>query len=111
MFFLVYFVIEFIYSLRKIPNINKGDVVVIEKLDGKFDNLKVGQVVAYKYGNIIIVHRLVDIVKVEDEYYFYTKGDANTDIDNYPIRESMMIGIVNIRVPYVGLPTVWLNEL
>ena len=93
------------------PNINKGDVVVIEKLDGKFDNLKVGQVVAYKYGNIIIVHRLVDIVKVEDEYYFYTKGDANTDIDNYPIRESMMIGIVNIRVPYVGLPTVWLNEL
>ena len=100
-----------IASGSMIPNINKGDVVVIEKLDGKFDNLKVGQVVAYKYGNIIIVHRLVDIVKVEDEYYFYTKGDANTDIDNYPIRESMMIGIVNIRVPYVGLPTVWLNEL
>ncbi len=93
------------------PNIRKGDVVVIEKLDGKFDTLKVGDVVAYNYGKIIIVHRLVDIVKVENEYYFYTKGDANTDVDNWPVTEEMMIGTVNIKVPYIGLPTVWLNEL
>ncbi len=100
-----------IASGSMVPNIRKGDVVVIEKLDGKFDDLKVGQVVAYKYGKVIIVHRLINIVKVENEYYFYTKGDANADADNWPVTEDMMIGTVNIKVPFIGLPTVWLNEL
>ena len=93
------------------PNIRKGDVVVIEKIDGKFDELKEGQVIAFKYGNTIIVHRLINILKVEDKYYFYTKGDANADIDKWVVNENMVIGIVNIKVPYIGLPTVWLNEL
>ena len=92
------------------PNIYKGDIVVIDK---KFDysSLKVGQVIAYKYENKIIVHRLVNIVNTDDTYYFYTKGDANNADDNYVIYEDTVIGVVNVRIPYIGLPTVWLNEL
>ena len=92
------------------PNIYKGDIVVIDK---KFDysSLRVGQVIAYKYENKIIVHRLVNIVNTDDTYYFYTKGDANNADDNYVIYEDTVIGVVNVRIPYIGLPTVWLNEL
>lgn len=94
------------------PNIDKGDVVVIEKIDKNYDLLKEGQVIAYKYNGIIVVHRLINIIKYDDEhYYFYTKGDANLESDNYAITEDMVIGIVNLKVPYIGLPTVWLNEL
>ncbi len=93
------------------PNILKGDVVIVEKLDNKFDDLKIGQVVAYKKDRIIVVHRLYNMVKVDGEYFFYTKGDNNDFVDNYKITEDMMIGVVNVRVPFIGYPTVWLNNL
>lgn len=91
------------------PNILKGDVVVIEKINKK--DIQIGNVIAYKYDKRIIVHRLVKNIKVGEELYYYTKGDANYDIDNYKITEDMIIGVVNIRVPYIGYPTVWINEL
>ena len=91
------------------PHINKGDIVIVEK-SNDYKNIEIGQVIAYKYQNITIVHRLVKKVKGDNQYYFYTKGDANQDVDSYPITEDMVLGIVNIKIPYLGLPTVWLNE-
>ena len=93
------------------PKIYKGDVVVIEKINDRFDELEVGQVIAYRYEGIMIVHRLIKIEKVNDEYYFYTKGDNNATEDNYAIREEMIYGTVNVKIPFIGIPTVWLNEL
>lgn len=91
--------------------INKGDVVVIEKIDKKYDELKKGQVIAFYQHEKIYVHRLVDIGKDRNEYYFYTKGDANNFPDNFVVKEEDIIGIVNYRIPVIGKPTVWLNEL
>ena len=92
------------------PNISKGDVVIIEKIKNKKD-IKVGTVIAYKYDNVIVVHRLVKKVKVDGKTYYYTKGDSNNIIDNYQITEDMLIGIVNINIPYIGYPTIWVKEL
>lgn len=93
------------------PNIHKGDVVIIEKIDKDYESLKEGQVIAYKYDGLIIVHRLEKILKNGDKYYFYTKGDANEKTDNWTVEEDMIIGTVNYKIAYIGLPTVWLNEL
>ena len=92
------------------PNILKGDVVVIEKIPNKKD-IEVGQVIAYKHEDIIVVHRLVKTVKVNGEVFYYTKGDANNDVDKYKITEDMVIGVVNVKVPYIGYPTIWIKEL
>ena len=93
------------------PTINKGDIVIVEKLDGNFEDLKIGTTVAFEHSGVVVVHRIIDIIKENNEYYFYTKGDANAMKDNYPLYENMIIGIVKVRIPYVGLPTVWLNEM
>lgn len=93
------------------PHIKKGDVVVIEKIDKNFSKLKKGDVVAFKYKNVVIVHRLINVLKEKDKYYFYTKGDANSKEDNFVIEEDDMIGEVNVKIPFIGAPTVWLNEL
>ena len=93
------------------PEINKGDVVIIEKIEDNFDNLEKGNIIAFKYENIVVVHRIIKIVNEDDEYYFYTKGDANVKEDNFAITEDMIIGIVNHKIPFIGKPTVWLNEL
>ena len=92
------------------PNIYKGDVVIVEKIKNKKD-IKIGQVMAVKYNNVIVVHRLVKKIQVGNEYYYYTKGDANNDVDSYKITEDMIYGIVNTKIPYIGYPTVWLRNL
>ena len=115
---LVYFVSGYFHywaiavgSASMNPTIKKGDVAIIEKIDGHFDTLKEGQVIAFKYNDIIIVHRLIRIIKYDNKYYFYTKGDMNPEPDNFVIEEKMIIGIVNHKIPVIGKPTVWLNEL
>ena len=91
------------------PNIHKGDVVIIEKIDKKFDKLKEGNILAFKKDKRIIVHRLVNIVKDNNKYYFYTKGDANKNEDDFIIKEDMVIGIVNHKIPFIGWPAVKLS--
>ena len=93
------------------PNISKGDVVVVEKMNNNYSELKEGDIIAVKNEGIIIVHRLVKIIQVSNEYYFYTKGDANENMDSYKITEDMVYGIVNKKIPYIGAPTVWLKNI
>lgn len=89
------------------PNISKGDVVVVDK---KFNEINVGDILAYSYEGKIIVHRIYKIINSDNEYFIYTKGDANNNFDNYKVTKEMFIGIVKFKVPFVGYPTVLLNE-
>ena len=92
------------------PNISRGDVVIIDQ-KYELENLEKGQIMAYKYKNVIVVHRIEKIIKKNNKYYFYTKGDANASMDNYVINEEDVIGIVNTKILYIGMPTVWLSEI
>lgn len=93
------------------PNISKGDVVVIKKIHDSYGDLKTGQILAVKNDGVIVVHRLVKKINVDEQYYFYTKGDANNDIDSYKITTDMIYGIVDKKIPYIGIPTVWLKNI
>lgn len=96
-------------SMEKV--ISKGDIVVIEKLDAEYEKLKEGQIIAYTYNGVLVVHRIVRIIKQDGQYYVYTKGDANPNEDNYVVEQDTIMGTVKAVVPYLGLPTVWLNEI
>lgn len=99
-----------ISSGSMINKLSVGDVVIVDqKTDYK--SLNIGEIIAYKYDNLIVVHRIHDIVKVGEDYFFYTKGDANNEIDNYIIYPNTILGKVTSKVPYIGLPTVWINKL
>lgn len=87
------------------PNLNIGDVVIIEKTS--IDNINIGDVIAYNYHDVIVVHRLVR----KDNIYYYTKGDNNEKIDDYIIYEDMIIGKLKLKIPYLGLPAVWVNKI
>ena len=94
------------------PVIRKGDVVIIEKLNtSDYSKVKKGDILAFTYDKVTIVHRVINIVKENNHYYFYTKGDANRHEDDFVIEEEMVIGVVNVKIPLIGMPTVWLNEL
>ena len=93
------------------PRINKGDVVVVEKLNEKeIRKLKEGEVLVYKHNDMVVVHRIVKIIHNDDNYYFRTKGDNNSSEDMWTIDERAVIGEAVLKIPYIGIPTVWLSE-
>lgn len=94
------------------PNICKGDAVIVKKLSKEeLKDLKTGDVLVYKNSGRVIVHRIKDIVEFKGEYYFYTKGDFNNAPDSYYTKQSEVIGVVAGKIPWIGIPTVWLKEL
>ena len=92
------------------PKIAVGDVVIIDQYRD-YKTLEIGEIIAYKYHGVVVVHRLYDKVRIKDDYYFYTKGDANDVVDNYIIYPDTILGSVKLKLPYIGIPTVWLNKM
>ena len=92
------------------PNISKGDAVIIKKIDGKSPVNK-GQIIAYKKDNVIIIHRVVNLKKVNNKTVYITKGDANNANDSSTVSRKSIIGVVNAKVPIIAWPTVWLKEM
>ena len=90
-------------------SLNKGDAVIFEKY--KNQEIKKGQVIIFNYNDIQTIHRVVDIKKINGEYRYYTKGDANRrNDDDYRVEEDIY-ALVNLRVKYIGYPTLWIREL
>ena len=115
---LVYFVSGYfkyyaiaIASNSMYPTFERGSVAIIKKIDEDYSELDVGEIIAYHYENKIIAHRIAKITEINGKKYFYTKGDANNSLDNYVIGEEMIMGTINHYIPFIGYPTVLLNEL
>lgn len=93
------------------PNLKIGDVVVVKKLNtDELATLEKGDILVFE-NNKVIIHRIYDIYEDGGEYSFQTKGDNNNDIDGFIVHADQVIGTSKIRIPWVGLPTVWLSEL
>lgn len=92
------------------PKISKGDIVIIEKVKD-YSKIRVGDVAAFKKESKVVVHRIIKISKEQDYYVYVTKGDANDTQDSFPVYEKEVLGIVKVKIKYLGYPTVWLNEL
>lgn len=78
-------------------HIEVGDLIFTKQAD--IDELKVGDVVAFMDGSIVVTHRIVSISA--DRTEFVTKGDANNTEDE-PISADQIIGQYSGRIPKVG---------
>lgn len=92
------------------PKINKGDAVIIKKLNKKTE-VKQKDIIAYTKGNRIVVHRVVNVNKNKDRITYTTKGDANNSKDPQDVKRKEIKGIVKFKIPFIAYPTVWLSEL
>lgn len=89
--------------------INKGDMIIYERYE---DQLVIeGQVIVFEKNKSVIVHRVADIKIINGETRYYTKGDANEDLDTGYITDSNIIGLVNYKIPFLGYPTIWVRSL
>lgn len=87
--------------------INKGDVIIYETLNEK---VEVGDIIVFFNEDVRVIHRVVRKKDSGSGMKYYTKGDANSNEDEGYREESDIIGKVRIRLPYIGQPTVMINE-
>jgi hypothetical protein len=53
----------------------------------------------------------VKIEQKDGEVRYFTKGDANNVIDSGYVTDKDIVGLTDIKVAYIGYPTLWLREL
>lgn len=96
-----------ILSISMEPNIRVDDVIFDVRVD-KPENLKKGDIITFvtenpMLNNMIITHRIVDVGKNENGYYYHTKGDYNSSEDNSTVSFGNVIGKTIFKIPKLGL--------
>jgi signal peptidase len=92
------------------PNIDMGDVVIIDKGYDDLSQIKEGEVLAFNHDGRVIVHRIVKIYNANSKYSFQTQGDSNALKDSWIVAEDDIVGVVRWRIPYIGWPTIWMTR-
>lgn len=95
------------------PMIYPGDVIVVKKITdmkGVY-NLKEGDVIQFKRDNILISHRITELVYDEEQgLLFRTKGDNNSSEDSELVKPQDLKGTIEYVVPKVGWPTLLIKS-
>lgn len=86
------------------PNLEIGDVVLVNA--NKPMEISEGDVVAFRLENVVITHRVVEIV----EGGFRTKGDGNREPDPFVVTDDMVVGKAVATIPRVGLLAIFAQQ-
>lgn len=77
------------------PVIRDGDVVLVKP--AKMSEIKLGDVVCYRSGNIIIAHRFIQKRRENGKIALLIKGDSNLSFDKKVHREQVLGKVVVIE--------------
>jgi signal peptidase len=92
------------------PMIKPGDVILVKKIKDMegINSLKVGDVMQFKRGSILITHRIIEVKESKKEGVRYlTKGDNNSGPDSTMVKPEDIKGTIVYVVPKIG----WLTLL
>ena len=95
------------------PMIKPGDVILVKKIVNieEINRLKVGDVMQFKRGNILITHRILEIKQSEKaEISYRTKGDNNSGADSELVKPEDIKGTIVYVVPKIGWPTLLIKS-
>lgn len=92
-----------------IPMIQPGDVILVNK---KIDvmQLKEGQTIQFKRDDILISHRIIEVVVNKGVKSYRTKGDNNSGVDREFVKPEDVKGEVIKVVPKIGWPTLLIKS-
>ena len=93
-------------SMEKIINI--GDLAITKNIDSK--KIKIGDVIAVRKDNIVILHRVKEIHNDGDLLKFKTKGDNNNVADDFFVDSNLIEGVLYTKIPYLGSVLLFLSK-
>lgn len=80
--------------------IYSGDIVVVKETDIR--QLKQGDVIAFRTGEIVITHRITNILIEGEEIKFITKGDNNNTEDSGYVLPEQIEGVYQFKINKIG---------
>lgn len=95
------------------PMIKPGDVILVKKITDMegINLLKMGDVMQFKRGSILITHRIIEIVENEEAGRQYrTQGDNNSGADVELVKPEDVKGTIVYVVPKIGWPTLLIKS-
>lgn len=94
------------------PMIKPGDVVLIDKATTveELEGLVVGEVIQFRRGDILISHRIIEIVEEDGRKKYRTKGDNNSGEDRELVDMQDVKGTIIHVIPKIGWPTLVLKS-
>ncbi|NLX64481.1 MAG: signal peptidase I [Clostridiaceae bacterium] len=95
------------------PVIKPGDMILVKKIRTKDEVhlLKEGDIIQFKRGEILISHRIKEVIEDKDQgLRFITKGDNNSSADLEPVTPENLKGKVIGIVPKIGWPALVIRQ-
>lgn len=80
--------------------ISAGDIVVVKEIDT--NELKKGDIIAFKDGNIVITHRIDEVTEIDGKTQYITKGDNNNTQDIGYVSPEQIEGVCKFKVSRLG---------
>jgi len=99
-------------SFPKKNGFNTGDVMFL--YGTKPEKLELGDVIVFEGGrDKPIIHRIIKIEEINNEYYFTTKGDHNDQVYDFEkkIPEDKVLGRATLKIPFIGYVKIILFRL
>lgn len=87
-------------------NINVGDIAIVKDAVEP----QVNDIIAFKNGDEVILHRIVEKSESEGNVKYKTKGDANENADIRTVDKADIEGVYCSKVPYVGFILIFLYK-
>jgi signal peptidase I len=88
--------------------INIGDLVIVKKVNSS--SIHIGDIIAFKNGNIVISHRVKEVINDSGTYKFKTKGDNNNVADDFIVNSDAIEGIFVNKIPGLGSILLFLGK-
>lgn len=88
--------------------INIGDLVIVKKVNSS--SIHTGDIIAFKNGNIVISHRVKEVINDSGTYKFKTKGDNNNVADDFIVNSDAIEGIFVNKIPGLGSILLFLGK-
>ena len=94
------------------PTIKIGDVIYIDKsYKNHIDKIEEQDIIVFKIDGKIYCHRVIQKKVNNDQVLLVTKGDREgQSVDKWTVSKSEIVGKVDFRIKYIGLPSVWLKN-
>lgn len=96
-----------ILSNSMYPQIDRGDMIISQKDYNKID---INDIIEFRQGNMLIIHRVVNIINTSKGKIYITKGDNNKQKDSGFVTEDQITGKIVFTIPKIGYPTIWARE-
>ena len=95
------------------PTIKVGDVIYVDKsYSKKIEKIKEQDIIVFKMNGNIYCHRVIKINQNNGNISLVTKGDREGQaVDTWTVTKTELVGKVNFRFKYLGLPSVWLRNI